>query len=400
MKEELTTEVTEKTSIQTVLDTIIAHVVMSHIKIHPITMQSATSAFTAALVNSGIHFHINPITRQAVLNAFTAALIDGHIKIHLITITSSLSAFTAALVNSGIHIDPIVMQSALSAFTAPRVDDRIHIDIDPITRKLALRVFTTPLFEDLYSIATKLTRSVYQNLFARQHAITPSTTEVRNQRSHPLRISDEHVELPMIPKGSKVLYIGTTGLIAKRIKDSFACDVYALEPSIERSSNFNSCVETLGKDHAQQLTLQEALEKFPEKYFQTFDVVCVFKYNILYTEKEGFIQGLAQTVTPDGVVYITSVDPGRFILQNHADTFKEHFNYADLSVRKSCHGADQLMTLSGPKLELHETLNPSLSKSRLSRWLSRFYSSSSSNPVATSNKTEKITSPSALTPRR
>lgn len=183
----------------------------------------------------------------------------------------------------------------------------------------------------------------------------------RAERSIPLGIREEQ-ELPMIAKRSKVLDVGAgTGFIAKRIKDTFACDVHALEPGFERSSDVASCIERLGKDNVKQLTLQEALETFPEKYFQAFDVVCIFKYNVPYTQKEDFIRALSQVVKPDGVVYVTSVEPERFTLVKRygeapylylTETFRKYFEDISLVTRWSFQGADQLMTLSGPKLEL------------------------------------------------
>lgn len=178
------------------------------------------------------------------------------------------------------------------ALNVSLVDDRIQIDT--IAMKSAPRAFG----------------SFVPAMFAHRDGL----------RSNPLGIREEHVELPMIPKGSKVLDIGAgTGFIAERIKDTFACDVYALEPSFERSSDFASCVERLGEDNVEQLTLQEALEKFPKKYFQAFDVVCIFKYNVPYTQKEDFIRALSQVVKPDGVVYVTSVEPERFTFERHGE---------------------------------------------------------------------------------
>jgi len=174
-----------------------------------------------------------------------------------------------------------------------------------------------------------------------------------------LGITEENVQLPAIPWGSKVLDIGAgTGYISRKIKDTFSADVYALEPSFERSSDFDSCVEKLGADHVGQLTLQEALARFPETYFQAFDVVCVFKYNVPYAQKEDFIRALSQVVKPDGIVYVTSVEPERFTFRRHVeslyltDMFKKYFGNVSFVTRRSFHGNDQLMTLSAPKLEL------------------------------------------------
>lgn len=176
-----------------------------------------------------------------------------------------------------------------------------------------------------------------------------------------LGIQEAHVELPFIAKGSKVLDIGAgTGFIANQIKKCFDADVYALEPSIESPSDYKSCVARLGEDHVQKLTLQEALLRFPKKYFQAFDVVCVFKYNVPYLQKNDFIRALSQVVKPNGVVYVTSVEQEKFILQKGmeschlTDTFGRYFNNYFLRTRRSFYGADMLMTLSAPRLELTE----------------------------------------------
>ena len=174
-----------------------------------------------------------------------------------------------------------------------------------------------------------------------------------------LGLCEEYVQLPGIQAGSKVLDVGAgTGLIAKRIKNSLSCDVYALEPSLENASDFASCIENLGEDNAEQLTLQEALTKYPQKYFQAFDAVCVFKYNVPVKEKEDFIRALSQVVKHDGKVYISSVELERFTLEEHSeimyltDTLMKYFGNGSFVTRRSDHGADQLMTLSEPKLAL------------------------------------------------
>lgn len=100
------------------------------------------------------------------------------------------------------------------------------------------------------------------------------------------------------------------------------------------------------------LTLQEALTRFQDKYFQTFDVVCVFKYNVSYAQKEDFIRAFSQVVKPDGTVYVISVEPERFTFQQHyenlylTDMFQKYFGKVSFVTRRFFHGADQLMTLS------------------------------------------------------
>ncbi len=232
--------------------------------------------------------------------------------------------------------------SALSrtgrAFTISAVGDRIQIDTLAMTSSPRLLGFPST------------------TMFAFKENI---------QHTNPLGILEEHVQLPEIQIGSKVLDIGAgTGLLAKRVKDSFSCEVYALEPSFERVSDFTSCVERLGEGHVKQLTLQEALKNHPEEYFQAFDVVCVFKYNVPYEQRENFIRTLSEVVKPDGKVYVTSVEPERFTVKRHyetvylTDTFKKYFDNVSFVTRPSFYGADQLMTLTGPKLTLEDKVLP------------------------------------------
>ncbi len=223
------------------------------------------------------------------------------------------------------------------AFTVSVVDDRLQIDI------------------------VKMKPS---SLAASRDTVFSASRRME-ERSNPLGIAQENVQLPEIPRGSKVLDIGAgTGYISRKIKDTFSADVYALEPSFERSSDFDSCIEKLGEDHVEQLTLQEALTRFPEKYSQAFDVVCVFKYNVPYTQKEDFIRALSQVVKPDGIVYVTSVEPERFTYDRHSgeapyltDTFRKYFGNVSFATWRSFHGADQLMTLDSPKLELRDEIS-------------------------------------------
>ena len=91
-------------------------------------------------------------------------------------------------------------------------------------------------------------------------------------------------------------------------------------------------------------------------------VVTVFKYNVPGKFKEEFISALSQVVKPDGIVYITSVEPGRFTFSKEAggypyltDTINSYFENSSFVTRNSLYGADQLMTVTGPKVELDET---------------------------------------------
>ncbi|EKD74306.1 MAG: hypothetical protein ACD_45C00005G0011 [uncultured bacterium] len=177
-------------------------------------------------------------------------------------------------------------------------------------------------------------------------------------------IREEHVELPLIPRGSKVLDVGAgTGFIAEKIKDTLGCDVYALEPSFERSTDYETCVKRLGEDHIEKLTLQEALQSKPEKYFQAFDVVTVFKYNVPYMYKDDFLNSLAKTVKPGGIVYITSVEPERFYRESHGEalylteTMQKYFGNVKITERRAFHGSDGLMTCAEPKPVLEKKID-------------------------------------------
>jgi hypothetical protein len=96
-------------------------------------------------------------------------------------------------------------------------------------------------------------------VFLKSTALCNISQKENEEKGNPWGISEEDVELPAIPGGSKVLEVGAgTGFIAEKIRDTFNCDVYALEPSFERSSDYESCVKRLGEDHVEKLTLQEA----------------------------------------------------------------------------------------------------------------------------------------------
>lgn len=58
---------------------------------------------------------------------------------------------------------------------------------------------------------------------------------------------EEDILLPSIEPGSCVLDIGAgSGYAAKKMKDDYECDVYALEPCDEKSTDYDSCVSKLG----------------------------------------------------------------------------------------------------------------------------------------------------------
>lgn len=185
-----------------------------------------------------------------------------------------------------------------------------------------------------------------------------------------LGINEEHVKLPSISQNSKVLDVGAgTGFISEKIKDTFKCEVYALEPSFESAIAYENCVKRLGKDHVEKLTLQEALKNNPEKYIQAFDFVLVFKYNVPYLEKEEFIHGLSKAVKPGGTIYITSVERDRFYYNPDfgdalylTDTMRKYFADVTISEYNLLEGSYGLMTCKKPK-PLLQSKNNSQKKS-------------------------------------
>jgi 2-polyprenyl-3-methyl-5-hydroxy-6-metoxy-1,4-benzoquinol methylase len=176
--------------------------------------------------------------------------------------------------------------------------------------------------------------------------------------SRPLGISENKVQLPPLLKGTKVLDVGAgRGIIAARMRDELGCDVYALEPSFERTTAYDDCVEQLGADRVDKLTLQDALKENPIKYRQAFDAVVVFKYNVHWNQKEEFIRALTQVVKPDGAVYITVVERERLEFSSSSrkdlylvDTLTKNFSFLSFEERQTFHGADLMAICKRPKL--------------------------------------------------
>lgn len=175
-------------------------------------------------------------------------------------------------------------------------------------------------------------------------------------------ISAEDMPLPDIPIGARVLDVGAgTGVIAERMKKTFACDVFALEPN---PSVFKTCLEKLGSEKIEQMTLQTALELHPERYFQAFDVVCVFKYDVNFLDHEKFIRALSQVVKPEGVVYVTSVEPERFSFSRDfkslyvRDLFDKYFGAVSIFTRQTGSEIDQLITSKKPTLQFSSEEKP------------------------------------------
>ena len=154
-------------------------------------------------------------------------------------------------------------------------------------------------------------------------------------------IKSEDFNPPHIPSGSKVLDIGAgNGEITKKLmRMAGDGNVFAIEPGIEY--NLEDLSKLLDREHIFPKTLQEAIKEHSEKLIQQFDVVTVFKYNIPYNQKEEFIKDLSQTIKPDGVVYITSVEYSKINLMPHhgeapyiMDVLNGHFKNVDVEIIK------------------------------------------------------------------
>ena len=157
-------------------------------------------------------------------------------------------------------------------------------------------------------------------------------------------VLSEEIKLPIIPSSAKVLDVGSgSGIISKRMHNELGCDVYAIEPGIEACNSgnidpFEESRKNLGVEKVEKLTLQEAVKR--EKYIQNFDVVTVYKYNVPLNHKEEFCAGLAQSVKPDGVVYVHSVEKERLFLSEEyrvmylVDELKKHFHSVTFTKRE------------------------------------------------------------------
>ncbi|EKD74279.1 MAG: hypothetical protein ACD_45C00011G0001 [uncultured bacterium] len=237
-------------------------------------------------------------------------------------------------------------------------------EFQQVLSKISKTGRTFPIFVENNRIkidTIKMSEKVMQDYDMQRFARREVTLGIREEVT--LGIREENVLLPIIPVASKVLDVGAgTGFLSQKIRDTLRCDVYALEPSFESHSSDRSgyalCVEKLGVDHVEKLTLQDALTQHPDKYFQAFDVVTVFKYNVPYAQKESFIAALAHIVKPGGVVYITSVEKERFTFSSSWDVafltpaVQKYFGNVAFVTREGNAGADQLMTCTAPRLEL------------------------------------------------
>lgn len=177
-------------------------------------------------------------------------------------------------------------------------------------------------------------------------------------------IKPEDTPLPPILRGSKVVDVGAgDGFMTQRLRDELNCDAHALEPCIEYKTGYNECVRRLGKDHAFKLTLQEAINTFPDIFKSKFDVATVFKYNIPGEYKEEFIKALAQIITPNGTVYITSVERDRLFFESKSgevpyirDILEKYFDHVKIDlIHVTTYGVYGLVECASPRLELQNT---------------------------------------------
>ena len=169
------------------------------------------------------------------------------------------------------------------------------------------------------------------------------------------------VQLPNFDRGAKVLDVGAgDGYMTQRLRDELGCDAFALEPSV---GGYQECVKRLGKDHAFNLTLQKAVESDPENFVGKFDALTVFRYNIAVQSKEKFAEVLAQCLTPNGRLFITSVEEERIKFNSSAegpyiiDSLGKYFGQVvvkDVSIKNCTYG---VVECGEPRQELKWALN-------------------------------------------
>lgn len=236
-----------------------------------------------------------------------------------------------------------------------RVDniERFQKELSVLSK--AGRSFPISVVDDRILINTFSEKAGFSNNSSRRHRLFDTKQELLNWGK------DEHIKLPTLPANSKVLIVDTdtaTGIIAKRIKDTSSSDIYYLASEFGNQSDFTACVKKLGEDHIEQISLQEALAKFPKRYSQAFDVVCVFKCDIAPNQKDDFIRALAQVVKADGVVYITFKQTNQYTLTKNenphylTDSFNKYFANVSFAHAKMDNNSPVTMTLSAPKISL------------------------------------------------
>jgi cyclopropane fatty-acyl-phospholipid synthase-like methyltransferase len=185
----------------------------------------------------------------------------------------------------------------------------------------------------------------------------PPQTEEKS--SNYTGILPENVILPNFKADTKVLDVGAgDGYMTARLRDELGCDAYALEPNIEVKEGYASCVKRLREDHTFNLTLQDAVDQYPEKFIGQWDAITVFKYNIPGEIKDDFAKQLATCLKPDGILFITSLEEDRVRYNSDSgehpfimDSLKRYFNFVQLRDVVTAHCRYGVVECTGPKQE-------------------------------------------------
>jgi len=105
-------------------------------------------------------------------------------------------------------------------------------------------------------------------------------------------------------------------------------NVYAMQPLNEEYSEHNDTIKSILNDKFIEDSLEEYYKK-PDPL--KFDIIFIYKWNISIALVDEFIIGLKTILKEDGIIYITSVEKGRFhkrggYLPYIKDKMEEHFN--------------------------------------------------------------------------
>jgi len=129
----------------------------------------------------------------------------------------------------------------------------------------------------------------------------------------------------------KVLEVGPgKGQLLPKIINMYKKEnVYAMQPLEAEYSSHNDTVRgLLLDDHF----IEDSLENYYKKESPIkFDIIFIYKWNINIAEVDEFIKGLKEILKEGGIIYITSVEKGRFhIRDGHIpyikDKMEEYFN--------------------------------------------------------------------------
>ena len=105
-------------------------------------------------------------------------------------------------------------------------------------------------------------------------------------------------------------------------------NVYAMQPLNEEYSSHNDTIKSILNDKFIEDSLEEYYKK-PDPL--NFDIIFIYKWNISIALVDEFIIGLKTILKEDGIIYITSVEKGRFHKRDGyipyiKDKMKEYFN--------------------------------------------------------------------------